>query len=63
MTGRTLVHYSDGVTLFVGVHTIEMSFVTDSGDRVHQRYQGYTRRQCRAMFRDYLVSIGELPGK
>lgn len=63
MTGRTLVHYSDGVTLFVDVHTIEMSYVTDSGYRVHQRYQGYTRRQCRAMFRDYLESLGENLGR
>jgi hypothetical protein len=54
-----VVNYSDGVTLTVDVNTIEVAYVTDSGHRVHQRYQGYTRRQCRAMFRDYLASLGE----
>ena len=62
MNGRKYVEYSDGVTLSVGVHTIELSYVTDSGYLVHQRYSGYTRRQCRAMFRDYLIGIGELIG-
>lgn len=63
MSGRKYVDYSDGVSLSVGVHTIELSYVTDSGYRVHQRYSGYTRRQCRAMFREYLIGIGELVGK
>ena len=59
MNGRRYVEYSDGITLTVGHETIEVAYVTDGGYRVHQRYQGYTRRQCRAMFRDYLASLGE----
>lgn len=57
MNGRRYVEYSDGTTLTVGVHTVEMAYITDDGQRVHQRYQGYTRRQCRAMFRDYLDTL------
>jgi hypothetical protein len=34
-----------------------VAYVTDSGYRVRQRYQGYTRRQCVAMFRDYLETL------
>lgn len=58
MNGRRYVEYSDGVILTVGIQTIELSAMVN-GYRVHQRYQGYTRRQCRAMFRDYLESLGE----
>jgi len=57
MNGRKYVEYSDGVSLSVGVHTIELSYVTDGGYRVRQRYSGYTRRQCVAMFRDYLKTL------
>jgi hypothetical protein len=57
MNGRRYVEYSDGVTMTVGSETIELSFVTDSGYRVRQRYSGYTRRQCVAMFRDYLKTL------
>ena len=58
-----VINYSDGVTLTVDANTIEVAYVTDSGYRVYQRYQGYTRRQCRAMFRDYLESLGENLGR
>jgi hypothetical protein len=57
MNGRRYVEYSDGVTLSVGHETIEMSYVTDGGYLVRQRYQGYTRRQCQAMFREYLATL------
>jgi hypothetical protein len=57
MNGRRYVEYSDGVTMTVGHETIEVAYVTDSGYRVHQRYQGYTRRQCVAMFREYLRTL------
>ena len=57
MNGRRYVEYSDGVTLTVGHETIEVAYVTDSGYRVRQRYSGYTRRQCVAMFRDYLETL------
>jgi hypothetical protein len=57
MNGRRYVEYSDGVTLTVGSETIELSFVTDSGYRVRQRYSGYTRRQCAAQFREYLRTL------
>jgi hypothetical protein len=56
MNGRRYVEYSDGVTLSVGNETIEVSTVID-GYRVRQRYSGYTRRQCVAMFRDYLKTL------
>jgi hypothetical protein len=57
MNGRRYVEYSDGVTMTVGSETIELSFVTDGGYRIRQRYSGYTRRQCVAMFRDYLETL------
>jgi hypothetical protein len=57
VNGRRYVEYSDGVTLTVGHETIELSYVTDGGWRVRQRYSGYTRRQCVAMFRDYLETL------
>ena len=57
VNGRRHVEYSDGVTMTVGHETIELSFVTDGGYRVRQRYSGYTRRQCVAMFRDYLETL------
>jgi hypothetical protein len=57
VNGRRYVEYSDGVTMTVGHETIELSFVTDGGYRVRQRYSGYTRRQCVAMFRDYLKTL------
>jgi hypothetical protein len=57
MNGRRYVEYSDGVSMTVGSETIELSFVTDGGYRVRQRYSGYTRRQCAAMFRDYLETL------
>jgi len=57
MNGRRYVEYSDGVTMTVGHETIELSFVTDSGWRVRQRYSGYTRRQCVAMFREHLRTL------
>ena len=56
MNGRRYVEYSDGVTLTVGHETIEVAYVTDGGFRV-RRYSGYTRRQCVAMFRDYLETL------
>ena len=56
MTGRRYVEYSDGVTMTVGNETIEVSTMID-GYRVRQRYSGYTRRQCVAMFRDYLKTL------
>jgi hypothetical protein len=58
MNGRRYVEYSDGVTMTVGHETIEVAYVTDGGCRVRQRYSGYTRRQCVAMFRDYLKTLG-----
>lgn len=58
MSGKTYVEYADGVTLSVGVETIELSYVTDSGYRISRKYSGYTRRQSRAMFREYLVECG-----
>jgi len=57
MNGRRYVEYPNGVTLSVGSETIEMSYVTDGGYRVCQRYSGYTRRQCHAMFREYLETL------
>jgi len=57
VNGRRYVEYSDGVTLSVGHETIEMSYVTDGGYLVRQRYSGYTRRQCQAMFREYLETL------
>lgn len=57
MNGRRYVEYADGVTLTVGNETIEMSYMTEGGYLVRQRYQGYTRRQCQAMFRDYLKTL------
>ena len=57
MNGRRYVEYADGVTLMVGHETIEMSYVTDGGYRVRRRYSGYTRRQCQAMFREYLATL------
>ena len=57
MNGRRYVEYSDGVTLTVGSETIEMSYVTDGGYLVRRRYSGYTRRQCQAMFREYLATL------
>ena len=56
MTGRRYVEYSDGVSMTVGDETIEVATVID-GYRVHRRYQGYTRRQCVAMFREYLKTL------
>jgi hypothetical protein len=57
VNGRRYVEYSDGVTMTVGHETIELAYVTDGGYRVRQRYSGYTRRQCVAMFRDYLETL------
>jgi hypothetical protein len=57
MNGRRYVEYSDGVTMTVGSETIELAYVTNGGYRVRQRYSGYTRRQCVAMFRDYLKTL------
>jgi len=56
MNGRRYVEYSDGVTMTVGNETIEVATIVD-GYRVRQRYEGYTRRQCVAMFRDYLKTL------
>ena len=50
------MEYSDGVSMTVGDETIEVATVID-GYRVHRRYQGYTRRQCVAMFREYLKTL------
>jgi hypothetical protein len=57
VNGKRYVEYPDGVTLSVGHETIEMSYVTDGGYRVRQRYSGYTRRQCLAYFREYLETL------
>ena len=57
VNGRRYVEYSDGVTLSVGHETIEMSYVTDSGYRVRQRYSGYTSLHCLAYFREYLATL------
>lgn len=57
MNGRRYVEYGDGVMMTVGHETIELSYVTDSGWRVRQRYSGYTRRQSVAMFREYLETL------
>ena len=57
MNGRRYVEYSDGVTMTVGHETIEVAYVTDSGWRVRQRYQGCTRRQCVAVFREYSETL------
>jgi hypothetical protein len=56
MNGRRYVEYSDGVSMTVGHETIELSAMVN-GYRVRQRYSGYTRRQCVAMFRDYLETL------
>lgn len=56
MNGRRYVEYSDGVTLSVGNETIEVGKMVN-GYWTHKRYQGYTRRQCVAMFRDYLETL------
>lgn len=56
MNGRRYVEYSDGVTMTVGNETIELAAMVD-GYRVRQRYSGYTRRQCVAMFREYLRTL------
>jgi len=57
VNGRRYVEYPDGVSMTVGHETIELAYVTDGGYRVRQRYSGYTRRQCVAMFRDYLETL------
>lgn len=56
MNGRRYVEYSDGISMTVGHETIEVATMVD-GYRVRMRYQGYTRRQCVAMFRDYLETL------
>jgi hypothetical protein len=56
MNGRRYVEYYDGVTLSVGNETIEVSKMVN-GYWTRQRYSGYTRRQCVAMFRDYLKTL------
>jgi hypothetical protein len=58
MNGRRYVEYSDGVTLSVGNETIEVGKMVN-GYWTRMRYQGYTRRQCVAMFREYIKPLEE----
>jgi hypothetical protein len=43
--GYTIEYHHNGVTV---------STITDSGYHIHQLYQGYTFRECIALFKEYV---------